>query len=304
MVEQQPLQVVVTSIDFSQTALAGTYNPFYAKVIDNLFTPEECAHLLDVASSKDGWKPAELSTSTKYAVHTDFRHNDSIYLVDESQAAWVYEKLRPYVEEIHEISSEGRWSCITNRPGKKPNLTPTWSLTGYAAIDISFLCCRLINYISVHPRLSFLRYGPGNYFKPHCDGLSEFNGAKSFVTFHLYLNDSAQASTPIMVPSTASSPPPPSKSSISVSLHQLSVSSNTSLGSKSEPSSAAGVSDVTLHGGSTRFWTPNKKAFLDVHPKMGRVLIFQQRMLVHSGEEVTQGIKYTMRGDFMFTEKA
>ncbi|KAJ7845410.1 hypothetical protein B0H14DRAFT_2321717, partial [Mycena olivaceomarginata] len=53
-------------------------------------------------------------------------------------------------------------------------------------------------------------------------------------------------------------------------------------------------------GGSTRFWSLDKRHFLDVDPKVGRVLVFQQRMLVHSGEEVTEGIKYTMRSDFMY----
>jgi predicted 2-oxoglutarate/Fe(II)-dependent dioxygenase YbiX len=103
-------------------------------------------------------------------------------------------------------------------------------------------------------RLSFLRYGPGHYFRPHCDGLVDVsnNGIeqKSFVTLHLYLNEDG------------------------------------------------------LEGGATRFWTPDKKHWLDVHPKMGRVLIFQQRMLVHSGEEVTKGVKYTMRSDFLFEQVA
>ncbi|KAG6840238.1 hypothetical protein C0991_008022 [Blastosporella zonata] len=282
-------QVIITSIDFAQTALAGTYNPFYAKVIDNLFTPEDCARLLDLASSKDAWKPAGLSAQTERAVYTDFRHNDNILVIDKDQAAWIYEKLRPYVEEIHEISPEGRWSGITSRPGKKQATTPTWTLAG------------------VHPRLSFLRYGPGHYFKPHCDGLNDLGASKSFVTLHLYLNDSAQASTPIMLDtSTASSPSLPSSVSSGLTpIPQSDASIPTSSGIEGEHSPAAGVSlgDVPLRGGSTRFWTPNKKAFLDVHPKLGRVLVFQQRMLIHSGEEVTQGIKYTMRSDFIFTEK-
>ena len=103
----------------------------------------------------------------------------------------------------------------------------------------------------INPRLSFLRYGPGQYFKPHCDGLNDLldGKQKSFVTLHLYLN---------------------------------------------EPDS--------LTGGATRFWTPDKKEHLDVEPKLGRVLVFQQRMLVQSGEEVTGGVKYTMRSDFMFEQ--
>ncbi|KAG6919242.1 hypothetical protein DXG01_008038 [Tephrocybe rancida] len=277
--------ITITAIDFSQTSLSGTYNPFYAKVIDNLFTPEDCARLLDFASSNDGWKPAGLSAGgAEQTVHTDFRNSDHVKVVDEHQAAWVYEKLRPYVEEIHEIMPESRWGCINSRAGKKQG--PTWSLAG------------------VHPRLSFLRYGPGHYFKPRCDGLTELDGTKSFVTLHLYLNDSAEASTPIIAdPSTLpfqqcvkapmTTPLPPSNGTTDISL------------TSEEQRSSAAMSvpdDVPLHGGSTRFWTPNKKAFLDVHPKLGRVLVFQQRMLIHSGEEVTQGVKYTMRGDFVFTE--
>ena len=41
-------------------------------------------------------------------------------------------------------------------------------------------------------------------------------------------------------------------------------------------------------GGATRFWTSDKKHFIDVEPKIGRVLLFQQRMLLHSVEEVTE----------------
>jgi hypothetical protein len=44
-------------------------------------------------------------------------------------------------------------------------------------------------------------------------------------------------------------------------------------------------------GGSTRFWTPDEKHYLDVELKVDRVLVFQQRMLVDSGEEVMEWIK-------------
>jgi len=42
------------------------------------------------------------------------------------------------------------------------------------------------------------------------------------------------------------------------------------------------------------------RRFIDIEPKIGRVLIFQQRDVFHSGEEVTKGLKYAMRSDFMF----
>jgi len=141
----------------------------------------------------------------------------------------IYERLKPYVEELYEIAPGSKWAGITGKAGRKQG--PTWKLVG------------------VNPRLSYLRYGPGHYFKPHCDGLVDLNDGtqKSFVTLHLYLNEGAE-------------------------------------------------------GGATRFWTQDKKEYLDVNPKVGRVLIFQQRMLVHSGEEVIQGEKHTMRTDFMFEQ--
>jgi len=39
---------------------------------------------------------------------------------------------------------------------------------------------------------------------------------------------------------------------------------------------------------------------LDIEPKLGRVLIFQQRDLLHSGADVMGGLKYTLRTDLMY----
>ncbi|TFK71287.1 hypothetical protein BDN72DRAFT_469734 [Pluteus cervinus] len=218
----------VTPIDFSQTPLAKNYTNFYAKIIDDVFTSEECKTIFSTASENDDWKPAGLSAEgPEPTVHSSFRNSDRILRIDDTLGAMIYERLRPHVEELYEITPGSEWAGIVGKAGKKQG--PTWKLVG------------------VNARLSFLRYGPGHYFKPHCDGLNEINGHKSFVTLHLYLNEDSE-------------------------------------------------------GGATRFWTPDKKEYLDVHPKLGRVLIFQQRMLVHSGEEVTKGLKHTMRSDFMFEQ--
>ncbi|KAG6830571.1 hypothetical protein H0H92_016022 [Tricholoma furcatifolium] len=284
-------QVVVSPIDFSQTSLSGTYNPFYAKVIDNLFTREDCVRLLDLAASKEGgWKPAGVAAGgAGLSVHTDLRNSETIRVTDEEHAYWIYEKLKPYVDELHEISPDSRWGCITNRPGKKQAESETWALTG------------------IRTDLNFLRYGPGHYFRPHCDGLVEVGASKSFVTIHIYLNDSALASAPIMVPILDAVPAPSIEAPPAphtVPLPQIDGSQDDDAAEQQRSSTAAAVDDeCPLHGGSTRFWTPNKKAFLDVHPKLGRALLFQQRMLIHSGEEVTQGVKYTMRTDLLFTRK-
>ena len=59
------------------------------------------------------------------------------------------------------------------------------------------------------------------------------------------------------------------------------------------------LGDDGVEGGATRI-SGRKDRYLDILPKKGRVLIFQQRRIWHSGEEVVQGIKYTLRSDFMF----
>ncbi|KAI1349275.1 hypothetical protein F5Y01DRAFT_187389 [Xylaria sp. FL0043] len=124
-------------------------------------------------------------------------------------------------------------------------------------------------------RLSFLRYQPGHHFKPHCDALCARPGKdeRSFLTCQIYLNDAPQG-----------------------------------------PSGE-------LSGGETRFWASQagkrqrdleighgiedkKEApFLDIKPKVGRALVFQQRMLWHSGQEVKHGEKLTVRLDLMFERR-
>lgn len=60
------------------------------------------------------------------------------------------------------------------------------------------------------------------------------------------------------------------------------------------------LGDENIQGGATRFWSANHRNHFDVEPKPGRVLIFQQRGLSHSGEDVIQGTKYALRSDLMF----
>jgi len=66
-----------------------------------------------------------------------------------------------------------------------------------------------------------------------------------------------------------------------------------------------------VQGGATRFW-PNPRlrkgsqagedVYVDVEPRMGRVFVFEQGDLIHSGEPVTAGIKYTIRTDVLYSE--
>ncbi|KAI5783023.1 hypothetical protein FPQ18DRAFT_358659 [Pyronema domesticum] len=54
-------------------------------------------------------------------------------------------------------------------------------------------------------------------------------------------------------------------------------------------------------GGATRFFfRDNEDSWNDVEPVQGRVLVFQHAHLMHSGEEMESGTKYTVRSDVMY----
>ncbi|OQO11854.1 hypothetical protein B0A48_03581 [Cryoendolithus antarcticus] len=120
-------------------------------------------------------------------------------------------------------------------------------------------------------RMRFLKYIGGEYFKEHCDGTYETPDRKerSYMTMHLYLNDTGL-------------PPPEVLQGMS-------------------PEERLEVGPAGLVGGETAFHSMRYEGErLNVEPEAGRVLIFQHRNLLHSGEDVVQGVKYTMRTDMMY----
>lgn len=122
-------------------------------------------------------------------------------------------------------------------------------------------------------RMRFLKYVGGEYFRPHCDGSYETpdQTERSYFTLHLYLND-------------AGGP-------LEDELREM------------EPAERKKFEKLGRVGGATRFHsvTMDKSRDFDVVPKMGRILLFQHRDLLHSGDDVLQGVKYTMRTDLMYT---
>jgi hypothetical protein len=58
-----------------------------------------------------------------------------------------------------------------------------------------------------------------------------------------------------------------------------------------------------LLGGATSFLPPRyeeKERHVRVFPKTGSVLVFQQSELLHSGDPVFRGTKFTLRTDVMY----
>ena len=117
-------------------------------------------------------------------------------------------------------------------------------------------------------RMRFLKYEGGEYFRPHCDGSYETPGGeeRSYFTLHVYLSDAEVVTTKELIPRFR----------------------------KGQKSSKI------LVGGATTFHSYDMKRRYDVLPKAGRVLLFQHRDLIHSGDDVVRGVKYTMRTDLMY----
>ena len=121
----------VQRIDFSaqSSGLAKSYTDFYALVIDNAFSAEECRALVELASASAAWSPAGLPAhATMQTVHSEFRNSERILCIDDSAAKMIYERLHPFVKDIDEIKPDGPWSCITGKKGRKEG--PTWKLLG------------------------------------------------------------------------------------------------------------------------------------------------------------------------------
>lgn len=111
-------------IDFAATPMAANYSGFYAKVVDGIFTAEECKELSSLVTD---WKPAGLSAEgPTQSVHSDFRNSDRCLIFDHDVAARVYERLYPLITEIHQLSPSGEYPLITGKAGRKQG--PTWKL--------------------------------------------------------------------------------------------------------------------------------------------------------------------------------
>lgn len=53
-------------------------------------------------------------------------------------------------------------------------------------------------------------------------------------------------------------------------------------------------------GGALTFHSKDMKEQFDITPKAGRILLFEQETLLHSGQRVMKGTKYAMRTDLMY----
>lgn len=227
--------ITKTTIQWYKTALPE-YGAAYATVLDNVLTGPECDALVSAAlAHADGkWEPALLRNgATSMHLVTEVRNNERIMWDNAEVVSRLWKRLEPHLPELAAQKLKNQADVTGNGPVKRGEV---WE------------------FAELNERMRFLQYGPGEYFRPHCDGAYERPGGKerSMFTLHLYLNERTE--------------------------------------------------ENPLEGGATSFHAMSMDEARDVNvePKVGRVLIFQHRGLLHSGQEVDKGLKLTMRTDLMF----
>lgn len=233
--------VTLARIDWSKTELSEN-GGLYAVVLDNVLTPSECEQLLKMAeasstTTEQPWQPAMVNIGPGWEVlEPTYRNSDRIIWDQQAVVDRLWERcaLAPGLRE--ELATFSRVS----KPGRGSGTS--WKFSRF------------------NRRMRFLKYGEGQFFRPHCDG--EYSEEKedgtvlrTHYTVHLYLNDSVQE---------------------------------------------VGEDRAELVGGATSFLSENEKRKVDCDPRAGRVLIFQHSRLYHSGDDVVRGTKYTMRTDILY----
>jgi len=135
-------------------------------------------------------------------------------------------------------------------------------------------------------RMRFLKYEGQEYFRPHCDGSYETPDHKerTYFTLHLYLNNAGVATKD-----------PKDASEGDAASGDVLIGGATTF--------HAYVSAKRLQSTTDRadLLAQNMVDRLDVLPKAGRILLFQHRDLIHSGDDVIAGTKYTMRTDLLYS---
>lgn len=255
--------ITMSRIDFEQTALPQ-YKKNYAVVLDHVLSPSECTQLIALAESSvreedrqpeesggsSAWKPALVNVGAGHeALLTEYRNSDRIIWDTQEVVDRLWARLDAQVPELRaQIGTFANGAFMgAFRPRKKKGAVDERPNTIFWDFE------------RVNRRLRFLRYGPGQFFRPHCDGAYSEQGADGSVlrthfTLHLYLNDSKQE-----------------------------------VGESAD-----------LVGGATSFLSGDEKKKVDVDPKAGRVLIFQHAGLYHAGDDVKEGVKYTVRTDLLY----
>ena len=104
-------------VDWSKTDVESDYKGHHVKIIDDIFTPEECAELIALAESDSEWKQAAVhygQGQDQNYVDTNYRNSERILRFDKEAAEKLYQKLLPYVSDIVELKPGDQWHSVVD----------------------------------------------------------------------------------------------------------------------------------------------------------------------------------------------
>ncbi|KAG8926007.1 hypothetical protein FRC02_009269 [Tulasnella sp. 418] len=114
-------------------------------------------------------------------INASYRNSSRILYDDPELAEWILKKLRPHLREIETKVGEFHQLYSKYRVKRKPGQTNLGKFGfGGPKVRLSRL----------NERLRFLKYGEGEFFKRHCDGIYYTPDRKeiSYYTVQVYLN--------------------------------------------------------------------------------------------------------------------
>jgi hypothetical protein len=253
-------------------------------VLDNVLSQEECDQLIRLAElsagghrgnddvENNGWKPAMVNVGSNYEVLApDYRNSDRIIWDNAEVTRRLFQRV---------LQAPGMKEYLLRLDGKKYE-----PVVGIAAVNEGKRWVSTPQ--GLNERMRFLKYGARQFFRrklpplsvpipsraailiclaAHCDGayVTPDGSQMTHYTLHLYLNDSAEA---------------------------LGLPEPGPFDTDPRVVDWPGKPAELVRGGATTFYSSDETRRLDVHPKVGRVLIFQHRKLYHAGDEVRAGIK-------------
>jgi len=142
-----PANISLNRIDFSKTRLQE-YKVYYAVVLDNVLSPEECQLLVKAAEAQaDGtWAPAMVNTGfDRQALSLMVRNSGRIMWDSADVAAKIWARVKGSLPELQVL--EGWANVMGNGPVKRGE---RWRVT------------------RLNERMRFLKYGAGQYFRGIC----------------------------------------------------------------------------------------------------------------------------------------
>ncbi|KAL4986147.1 hypothetical protein BDW68DRAFT_132418 [Aspergillus falconensis] len=258
---QPPANAHCRVIDFATTDPAlPEYKRYLAAVIDNAITESECKELLHIA------KASTADGQTWERAMINIGGGRQMISVDSRNCSRIILDSPEIAEKLHARLLPFLRELGVDRLENKP------LITGLAGRNRTYELTRF------NERLRFLKYVGGEYFRPHWDAhyTTPDRGERSYLTVHLYLNGDGE---------------------------QDLLELKRAIDAEGSEGRSTNIDlEGSLLGGATSFLPryEEKERHVRVFPKTGSVLVFQQSELLHSGDSVFRGTKFTLRTDVMY----